>query len=272
MLCRIAVTASLILFAAGASRADDIAAAKLHYERGTNLYDLQRYLDAAKEYEAAFEAKPDPALLFNIAQAYRFGGEYSKAIAAYRSYLRRVPGAENREEIDRRILELQKLSDEQKHNRQTPPTETLERGEEQSNSTRPTAKKPNAPNVLPPTPPRAEASPGAERPSRARLLAGISVAALGVVAIGIGAALEGLAGSTNDSLSHPAQGTVFDPNKERTLKNDETAGAVLLGIGGAAAITGAVIAILSSRQKRTTAAVVPSIAAQSFGAIFHATF
>src|SRR5256885_6575022 len=84
--------ACCVCLAGRAAHAEDVAAAKMHYERGTALYDLQRYLEAAKEYEAAFEAKNDPALLFNIAQAYRFGGDYAKAIAAFRSFLRRVPG------------------------------------------------------------------------------------------------------------------------------------------------------------------------------------
>lgn len=86
--------------------ADNLSAAKQHYDRGTTLYDLGKYLDAAHEYEAAFDAHSDPALLFNIGQAYRLGGDNASAIRAYRSYLRRVPSAENRGEVERLLSTL----------------------------------------------------------------------------------------------------------------------------------------------------------------------
>ena len=35
--------------------AKDVSVAREHYQRGTKLYDLQRYEEAAKEYEAAYE-------------------------------------------------------------------------------------------------------------------------------------------------------------------------------------------------------------------------
>jgi tetratricopeptide (TPR) repeat protein len=103
------------------ARADDAAAAREHYRLGTKLYDLRRYKEAAKEYEAAFEAKDDPALLFNIAQAYRFAGAYDDAVASYRSYLRRVPHATNRAEVEKRIREMQELSEAQKRQQEAPP-------------------------------------------------------------------------------------------------------------------------------------------------------
>jgi tetratricopeptide (TPR) repeat protein len=249
--------------------AEDVAAAKMHYERGTTLFDLQRYLEAAKEYEAAFEAKNDPALLFNIAQAYRFGGDYAKAIAAYRSFLRRVPEAENRADIERRIAELQKLADEQKRNQSTPPTGTLKPGENPPATPPPptpeTTTTSNAPALSPPP-------AVVEKPSKTKLIAGIVVGAVGIAAIAAGAAFEGLAASTNNSLSHPAMGTTFDPQKEQTLKSDEAAGAVLLAVGGAALVTGTVIAILGVRERRTHVAVIPAVSPTTVGAMIDARF
>src|SRR5262245_29716123 len=90
------------------ARAADEAAllAKEHYRRGTKLFDLQKYAEAAAEHEHAYDAKEVPALLYNIGQAYRFAGEYTKALAAYRSYLRRVPEAPNRDEVSRYIEDV----------------------------------------------------------------------------------------------------------------------------------------------------------------------
>jgi tetratricopeptide (TPR) repeat protein len=81
--------------------------ARQHYQRATSLYDVGRFADAASEYEAAYQIKNDPALLFNLGQAYRYAGEYNKAIFAYRGYLRRVPEAENRSEVEGYIAKAQ---------------------------------------------------------------------------------------------------------------------------------------------------------------------
>src|SRR5438105_2708531 len=43
------------------------AAAKRHYEVGTAAYDLGEFVRAAEEYREAYRAKPQPALLYDIA-------------------------------------------------------------------------------------------------------------------------------------------------------------------------------------------------------------
>ena len=115
----------LVVAASGPAHAQDVSAAREHYRRGTTLFDLQKYIEAAHEYELAYEAKDDPALLFNIAQSYRLGGDAIKALGAYKAYLRRVPHPPNREEVASRILELQKLADQQKRSQEAPPIGTL---------------------------------------------------------------------------------------------------------------------------------------------------
>jgi tetratricopeptide (TPR) repeat protein len=81
----------------GAAAADETAnAARDHFKKGTKAYDLGRYLEAAHEYEAAYELKDDPALLFNIAQAYRLGGDSVDAIRAYKSFVERRPARTTR--------------------------------------------------------------------------------------------------------------------------------------------------------------------------------
>src|SRR5678815_2291227 len=105
---------AILQIASPAQAADARAEAKAHFERGSVLFDLQRYDEAAAEYEAAYEAKPDPALLFNLAQAYRLAKKPERAIAAYNSYLRRLPQAKNRAEIEGRIEEMKALDAQQK--------------------------------------------------------------------------------------------------------------------------------------------------------------
>jgi tetratricopeptide (TPR) repeat protein len=80
-------------------RADEGQDARAHYEKGTTLYDLGQYAEAAHEYELAFKLRPSAALLFNIGQAYRLAHEWTTAARTYRAYLRRAPDAANRTQV-----------------------------------------------------------------------------------------------------------------------------------------------------------------------------
>ena len=106
---------------AATARADETESAKAHYVRGTKLYDLGRYQEAAKEYEATYELKDDPALLFNIGQAYRLGKQYPEAIRAYKSFLRRVPESPQRAQIEAHLKVMQEEVDRQEAATKKPP-------------------------------------------------------------------------------------------------------------------------------------------------------
>ena len=96
------------------ARAEDVAAAREHYRKAALLYDTARYAEAAREFTLALEAKDDAALLYNIGQAHRMAGNPQEAVAAYRGYLRRVPNARNRVEVEGRIRDLQETIDKQR--------------------------------------------------------------------------------------------------------------------------------------------------------------
>jgi len=147
-----------LTLAASPAFADGRIDARGHYERGTSLFDLGKYHDAAHEYEQAYELKNDPALLFNIGQAYRLANEHEQAIIAYRSYLRRSPDAPNRVEVASRISELQQILDREKRAATSPPMGVLKPGQapeptpatrEGSTATPPPAEAP--PPSVPPT-------------------------------------------------------------------------------------------------------------------------
>lgn len=98
----------------GTARAEDAKLAREHFQAGSKLYDLGKFAEAAREYEAAYQAKSDPALLFNIGQAYRAAGDAHHAILAYRAYLRNAPDAANRADVEGHIARLNQLLDEQR--------------------------------------------------------------------------------------------------------------------------------------------------------------
>ena len=106
--------AFVLVLTAASARAEDAQSARQHYDKGSTFYDLGQFHDAAKEYEEAYKLKSDPALLFNIGQAYRFAAENAEALRAYKAYLRRSPEASNRREVEAHIVKLQKLIDEQR--------------------------------------------------------------------------------------------------------------------------------------------------------------
>jgi len=105
------VAFSLAAFPPLALAKDDAAAAKARYESGVRHFDLSEYESALADFKDAYRSKPDPALLYNIAQCHRRLGHTDEAITFYRSYLRRAPDAKNREEVERRLSELETMRD-----------------------------------------------------------------------------------------------------------------------------------------------------------------
>ena len=183
------VVAALMVCVGVAARADEAREARDHFQKGRTLYDVGRFDDAAREFEAAYQIKPDPALLFNLAQAYRFAGKNQPALIAYRSYLRNLPNASNRAQVEASIAELQRIVDEQQHAQKSPPVETLTPG--QPNET---------PTVVATTPP----PPPARTPVYKRwwLWTAVGVVAATGLAVGLGVGLS----QPNERVLPPAMG------------------------------------------------------------------
>jgi tetratricopeptide (TPR) repeat protein len=107
----VAVALSVAWFPSMALAANDAPAAKARYEAGVRHFDLSEYEAALVDFKEAYRNKPDPALLYNIAQCHRRLGHTEEAITFYRSYLRRASDAKNRQEVERRISELETIRD-----------------------------------------------------------------------------------------------------------------------------------------------------------------
>jgi tetratricopeptide (TPR) repeat protein len=83
--------------------------AQRRYESGLAHFNLQEYAPAIADFEAVYRIKPDPALLYNLAQAHRLAENHERALYFYRAYLRAMPHAKNRGEVTARIADLEKL-------------------------------------------------------------------------------------------------------------------------------------------------------------------
>lgn len=88
--------------------------AKAFYDKATAAFGLGQYEEAADNYEQAFKLKPDPALLYNAAQAHRLGGNNKRALELYRSYMRVFPNGAAHEEATKHAEALsQKLAQDE---------------------------------------------------------------------------------------------------------------------------------------------------------------
>jgi tetratricopeptide (TPR) repeat protein len=106
--------------AAGGSSAE----AHAMLEKATAAFALAKYAEAAEFFEKAFELKPDPALLYNAAQAHRLAGNKERALALYQNLLRVYGNKTKRSEVEARIDELKKAIDSDKAVANSPPTST----------------------------------------------------------------------------------------------------------------------------------------------------
>lgn len=241
--------------------------ARDHYRKGTQYYDLQRFDDAAREYEAAFQAKEDPALLFNIGQSYRFAKKYEPAAGAFRSYLRRLPSAPNRAQVESILVELTKLAEDQRKAAEEEAKRAAEEkriAEEQARQialAEAEAKARQAELAVLSAPQTRQPDPLAAARGRKMKIAGIAVAAVGGAALISGAGLLGAAGAISNRYNNLTTSTQFDPDDERRWKTFRLTGAVLAGVGGAAAIAGAAVAVLGARKQHENRVVwAPSVA------------
>jgi tetratricopeptide (TPR) repeat protein len=85
--------------------------ARAHVRKATATYNLGRYTEAAKEYEAAYELTLDQNLLFNVAQCYRLAGDRERAITAYKSFIRSASPSEQRDLARSKLRELEERRD-----------------------------------------------------------------------------------------------------------------------------------------------------------------
>lgn len=81
-----------------------------HMSLGVKAYALGKYDVAIHEFEDAYLARKDPALLYNLALSHRAAGHPEQALTLYDSYLRYVPRAPNRPQIEARMRELELLT------------------------------------------------------------------------------------------------------------------------------------------------------------------
>ncbi len=170
------------------ARADDVVEARSHAKHGIAAFGLHDYVTAANEYEAAFKLEPDPALLYNAAQAHRLGGNSARSLELYESCLR-LFGAHvaNAVEVRRHIAELRRALAAQDQAANAPPmAPTPMLGHAASEPPIPSEPPVTAPAVAPTVVMTDVPSPPPERPWWKKGWVWGTVAAVVVVGVAVG--------------------------------------------------------------------------------------
>jgi tetratricopeptide (TPR) repeat protein len=201
------------------------------FESGVGHYNLSEWAAALDDFKAAYRSKADPVFLFNIGQCYRQMGEPQEAINAYRAYLRETPDAPNRSEVERLIGLMQ----ETLRARSQPPMGVAA--------------------ATTPPPPAPAIDPTKER------VAGIALMGTGGALLIAGGVFVGLAYAANGNAGQNGQ---YQPGQIAARNTYEALDVAAFAVGGAAAVTGAILYALGRRSRSFAAA--PSVAPGFVGA------
>jgi tetratricopeptide (TPR) repeat protein len=295
-LASVVVSAALICAPVTASAqdkdADNKAAAKEHWSRGTSFYDLGRYDQAITEFEAAYQLKNDPAFLFNLAQAYRMAGKHERAVHFYKTYLRYVPKAPNRADIEEKIKTGEQLAAQQSAGTLPPPTTTTPPPATTTpppgQTTPPPGSElgavPTPPGELPPveTPPPGYMPPATATtvdPGRKFRIAGLVTAGAGGLMYLFALIQWGRASSASSEIEADAvAGRPFNPATEERGQSAETWQGVWFVLGTLAIGSGVGLWFYGNRLSQTSetttwkVVLAPSLAPNQGGATLRINF
>jgi len=220
-----------------------------HYERATRAYDVQKYQEAVTEYQKAYEIGGDPAMLYNVAQAYRLGDQLTEALHTYRRYLQRSPTARNREDVERKIADLEQTIEARRKAAEAaaqakPPTD--------SGQSLPTTAPPVAPSPAPATPVEGGGVNGLR-------VAGIAVLSVGAAALATTGVACYRGAKKGDELE---KASMFNPDVQSSGKTWNTVAIASAIGGGALALVGTILIVAAGssepeRATTTTARLAP---------------
>lgn len=97
--------------AAHAEEGDTAAQAKAAFKAGQEFFKAGDYVEALRAFKKANKLHPHPDILFMVGQSQRNLKVHASAIASFKAYLDGKPEAEDREDVERLIEELEFLDE-----------------------------------------------------------------------------------------------------------------------------------------------------------------
>jgi tetratricopeptide (TPR) repeat protein len=196
------------------------------FQKGEAFFREKRYDQAIDAYQEAYRLSALPALLLNIAQAYRLKGDPRKAIAHYKQFVEAAPDHEFAAEA--RVL-IARLTAEVEEQEAAEARAAAERAERERGPTRTVTVERTVPS----------------RGSKGMRIAGIATGAAGMVAIGFGIKYALDVRRIEDELSsREGQWTEEALARVQEGERAERAMVLLLGLGGGAVVTGALLYVI----------------------------
>lgn len=102
---RITIVVVTLAALCSASQADPTA--EMLYSEGQAAYDRADYVLAIDRWQESYRLSQEPALLYNVAQAYRMAGDCTHALSSYRQFVAADPLSERRPLADDFVRELE---------------------------------------------------------------------------------------------------------------------------------------------------------------------
>jgi tetratricopeptide (TPR) repeat protein len=138
---------------AAKAKAPDEKEARRLFQRAELSFNLGKFGEALTDYQSAYEAKPLPGFLFNIAQCYRNLGDSERARFFFRRYLALDPRTPNRRRVEELIDEMTKQLDARQAEHAAAPASSS------GGEPKPVEPAPAVPPALPAAPVAAASSP-----------------------------------------------------------------------------------------------------------------
>jgi tetratricopeptide (TPR) repeat protein len=210
-------------------------------QEGRRLYDLREFAKAIERFKEAYRLRNDAASLFNIAQSYRLMNDCPQAYTYYKTFQRNFP-SERPDVVAKFIAELEPCKDA----KPSEPTQPINKPSDPVKPVEPV--KPKDP------PPIVVDEPTA--PGRTLRISGLAVGGVGVAALATGVVFGLRARSQSRELNNS---DVWDPSLDASAKRSDRNAKILLGVGGAAIVGGAVLYYLGYRAESSSqVAIIPS--------------
>src|SRR6516162_10067462 len=91
---------------AHAAESENVEVARAHFNTAKVYFANGEFEKALAEFQAAARYSPRPELLYNIGRCFEQMGDAAQALANYRRYLKAVPNAGDRGEVEQAIEQL----------------------------------------------------------------------------------------------------------------------------------------------------------------------